>query len=111
MFPWLLDARDRSILILGRVGDDRFAWDSASDFFVINETLRAVADIGGHAEIMVEAHLEWTGPQRFVPIHDPLSGHAEVPFAEGSRAVALAFAERGQSEAVGFNVQWGIDGK
>ena len=60
---------------------------------------------------MVEPHLQRPRLQRHAPVGDALGGQAEVPLAERGGAITLALAERGEREAVGFDMQRSVDGQ
>ena len=81
------------------------------DFLVLDETVRAAADVGRHAIVIIEANLQRAGPERSAPILPARGGQAEMPFAESRRAIALTFAQRREREAVGFDVQRRVGGE
>ena len=70
--------------------------------------MRSVAEVGRHAEVMIETDLAWPGRKGFAPIGHVAAGHAEMPLTERCRSIALTFAKRCERQAIGLDVQWRI---
>lgn len=91
---------------------DGLSRNTIHDPVVFDERMGAVVRVGGESKEGVEADRQRSRRQGPAPVCGPvLRLEAKVPFPECRRLIALALAERCQSEPVGLDVERGVDGQ